>query len=86
MKCELRPALFNFFLAMLLLHLMAVHYLYLRVRTARQCVLPAYMDQAACPLAPATITLPALQSTAPASAEKVQCDRFRVTAVEEVHH
>lgn len=49
----------------------------------QQCVPPACMDQAACPLAPATITLPALQSTAPASAEKVQYDRFRVTAVED---
>lgn len=60
------------FFAMLILCLMTVHCLYLRVRTVQQCVLLVYMDQAACPPAPAIITHPALQSTAPASAEKVQ--------------
>lgn len=59
------------FIAMLILYLMTLHYFYLRVRTVLQCVLLVYMDQAACPPAPAIITHPALQSTAPASAGKV---------------
>lgn len=44
----------------------------LRVKTAQHCVPPVYTDRAACPPAPATITHPALRSTAPASAERVK--------------
>lgn len=60
------------FIAMLILCLMTLHYFYLRVRTVLQCVPLVCMDRAACPPAPAIITHPALQSTAPASAGKVQ--------------
>lgn len=61
------------FIAMLILCLMTLfHYFYIRARTVLQCVLLVSTDQAACPPAPAIITLPALQSTAPASAGKVQ--------------
>lgn len=60
------------FSAMLILCLMTLHYFYFRVRTVLQCVLLVYMAQAACPPAPAIITHPALQSTAPVSAGKVQ--------------